>query len=83
MGLVPLKVAIWGPFVLINFEALSEDEALDTKSVGEEWLGNAAEILSANGVDTSLKYICTRTYTLDCNWKVCLQLSVSILVQPF
>ncbi|KAL8483783.1 hypothetical protein ACS0TY_026463 [Phlomoides rotata] len=66
MGLVPLKVAIWGPFVLINCEA----EDVDTKNVGEEWLGNAAEVLRANGVDTSLKYICSRTYTIDCNWKV-------------
>lgn len=78
MGLVPLKVAIWGPFVLINFGVMS-NEGLDTKAVGNEWLGSAAEILSANGVDTSLKYVCRRAYALECNWKVWLEHSLPIL----
>lgn len=69
MGLVQLKVAIWGPFVLINFGVMPNDSP-DLERVGNEWLGDAAEILSANGVDTSLKYVCRRTYTLECNWKV-------------
>lgn len=69
MGLVPIKVAIWGPFVLINFGATSNDSPY-SEGVGNEWLGDAAEILSANGVDTSLKYLCRRTYILECNWKV-------------
>lgn len=69
MGLVPLKVAIWGSFVLINSGVMSNDN-LDSKGMGNEWLGDAAEIMSANGVDTSLKYVCRRTYMLECNWKV-------------
>ncbi|KAH6837914.1 choline monooxygenase [Perilla frutescens var. hirtella] len=69
MGLVPLRVAIWGPFVLINFGVKSNDSP-NLKGVGNEWLGDAAEIMSANGVDTSLKYVCRRTYMLECNWKV-------------
>ncbi|XP_057786327.1 choline monooxygenase, chloroplastic [Salvia miltiorrhiza] len=69
MGLVPLKVAIWGPFILINFGVTSNDSH-DSEGVGNEWLGDAAQILSANGVDASLQYVCRRTYTLECNWKV-------------
>ncbi|KAI3443396.1 hypothetical protein Pfo_000061 [Paulownia fortunei] len=70
MGLVPLKIAIWGPFVLINFEGVMQKEGLGTEAVGNEWLGSAADILGANGVDTSLDYVCRRVYTLECNWKV-------------
>ncbi|KAL0302403.1 UNVERIFIED_CONTAM: Choline monooxygenase, chloroplastic [Sesamum angustifolium] len=71
MGLVQLKVSIWGPFVLINFDGgMMPQEGLDTNGVGHEWLGSTAEILSSNGVDTSLVYVCRRVYTLECNWKV-------------
>ncbi|GFP91783.1 choline monooxygenase chloroplastic [Phtheirospermum japonicum] len=70
MGLVPLKVAIWGPFVLISFDGVLPNEHFDTENVSNEWLGIAAEILSTNGIDTSLDYVCRRVYTLDCNWKV-------------
>ncbi|XP_073034468.1 choline monooxygenase, chloroplastic [Primulina eburnea] len=71
MGLVPLKVAIWGPFVLINFNEETRHEGeVDSQVVGDEWLGSTAEILSNNGVDTSLDYVCRRTYTIECNWKV-------------
>ncbi|KAK6139762.1 hypothetical protein DH2020_026522 [Rehmannia glutinosa] len=69
MGLVPLKVAVWGPFVLINFDGVSPNEDPGTEAVGNEWLGSAAEILSSSGVDT-LDYVCRRVYTLECNWKV-------------
>ncbi|CAA0821443.1 Choline monooxygenase- chloroplastic [Striga hermonthica] len=70
MGLIPLKVAIWGPFVLINLDEVRTNEYIDTKAVGNEWLGSAAGVLSSGGVDTSLDYVCRRIYTLDCNWKV-------------
>ncbi|KAK6147408.1 hypothetical protein DH2020_018320 [Rehmannia glutinosa] len=70
MGLVPLKVAVWGPFVLINFDGVSPNEDPGTEAVGNEWLGSAAEILRSSGVDTSLDYVCRRVYTLECNWKV-------------
>lgn len=71
MGLLPLKVAKWGPFVLLNFEGgENPKENVDTINVGSEWLGSAAEILSSNGIDTSLDFLCRRVYTLECNWKV-------------
>ncbi|KAG8376410.1 hypothetical protein BUALT_Bualt09G0060600 [Buddleja alternifolia] len=72
MGLIPLKVAIWGPFVLINFEGgvVPKEGIVDANVVGYEWLGSTAEIVSANGIDTSLDYVCRRVYTLECNWKV-------------
>ncbi|KAK4483759.1 hypothetical protein RD792_010961 [Penstemon davidsonii] len=70
MGLVPLKVVVWGPFILINFEEVLSKENVDTKTVSNEWLGSTAEMLSANGVDTSLDFVCRRVYTLECNWKV-------------
>lgn len=82
MGLVPLKVAVWGPFVLINFDGgMRHEEEVDTQAVGNEWLGSSstAEILSTNGVDTSLDYICRRTYTIECNWKVGFQEKISVL----
>ncbi|CAA2986633.1 choline monooxygenase, chloroplastic isoform X1 [Olea europaea subsp. europaea] len=70
MGLVPIRVAIWGPFVLLNFEGGLPKEDFDANVVGNEWLGTPAGLLSANGVDTSLDYICRREYTIECNWKV-------------
>ncbi|XP_057422414.1 choline monooxygenase, chloroplastic isoform X3 [Lotus japonicus] len=70
-GLIPIKVATWGPFVLLNLEKenLSQKEA-DHHNVAEEWLGSCSEILSTNGVDSSLSYVCRREYTIDCNWKM-------------
>nr|GMD76022.1 choline monooxygenase, chloroplastic [Ipomoea batatas] len=71
MGLIPLKVAIWGPFVLLNFDAaVSPEHKSETVSVGNEWLGSSSEILIANGIDSSLSYVCRREYTIECNWKV-------------
>ncbi|KAK1434804.1 hypothetical protein QVD17_00558 [Tagetes erecta] len=70
-GLVPLRVAIWGPFILLNFETkVSSQKGYDDDDVGTEWLGSASKILSTNGVDTSLSYLCRREYTIECNWKV-------------
>lgn len=71
MGLVPLRVAIWGPFVLVNFEnGVAPKDVPDSKAVSNEWLGTAEDLLSANGVDTLLDFVCRRVYNLDCNWKV-------------
>ncbi|TKW22887.1 hypothetical protein SEVIR_4G257300v4 [Setaria viridis] len=68
-GLVPIKVATWGPFVLARFDDEStEDDSGDV--VGNEWLGSASELLSTNGIDTSLPHICRREYIINCNWKV-------------
>ncbi|XP_015889685.3 choline monooxygenase, chloroplastic isoform X2 [Ziziphus jujuba] len=66
-GLIPIKVATWGPFVLLNME---QDVDSDEDIVAEEWLGSSSELLSSNGVDSSLSYVCRREYTIECNWKV-------------
>ncbi|KAI3782270.1 hypothetical protein L2E82_12310 [Cichorium intybus] len=68
-GLVPLRVAIWGPFILVDLEKKAFDFQ-DSDDVGMEWLGSSSKILSTNGVDTSLSYLCRREYTIECNWKV-------------
>lgn len=69
-GLVPLKVATWGPFVLLNMEKEAVPQEVDSNVVANEWLGGSSEILSVNGVDSSLSYLCRREYTIECNWKV-------------
>lgn len=48
-----------------------KDKFDEHDDVGMEWLGSTSEILSTNGVDTSLSYLCRREYTIECNWKVC------------
>lgn len=45
-------------------------EEVDCGSLENDWLGSSAGLLSANGVDNSLSYICRHEYTLECNWKV-------------
>uniref|UniRef100_A0A803MKC3 Choline monooxygenase, chloroplastic n=1 Tax=Chenopodium quinoa TaxID=63459 RepID=A0A803MKC3_CHEQI len=67
-GLVPISIATWGPFIAINL-GVSKKE-VDFGSMENDWLGSSAGLLSSNGVDTSLSYICRREYTLECNWKV-------------
>lgn len=68
---MPLEVATWGPFVLLNMgkEAVHQEE-VDSNVVAKEWLGGSSEILSINGIDSSLSYLCRREYTIECNWKV-------------
>lgn len=71
MGLIPLRVATWGPFVLLNVDndtsPLNEPE---NRRVENEWLGRSSDILSIGGIDSSLSYVCRREYTIECNWKV-------------
>ncbi|XP_064974063.1 choline monooxygenase, chloroplastic-like isoform X2 [Musa acuminata AAA Group] len=70
-GLIPLAVATWGPFVLIRFDRHPvPQQNCCTKTVENEWLGSASNILSTNGIDSSLKHVCRREYTVQCNWKV-------------
>ncbi|OVA07519.1 hypothetical protein BVC80_37g5 [Macleaya cordata] len=70
-GLIPLQVATWGPFILINLdENIQPQQRADSKMVENEWLGNCSEILSTNGIDSSLSFVCRREYTIECNWKV-------------
>ncbi|CAH8274878.1 unnamed protein product [Arabidopsis lyrata] len=72
MGLKPLKVAVWGHFVLLKVtQATSRDGEVETDGlVASEWLGTSVGRLSQGGVDSPLSYICRREYTIDCNWKV-------------
>ncbi|KAG2241674.1 hypothetical protein Bca52824_090247 [Brassica carinata] len=73
MGLRPLRVAVWGPFVLlkVNQDKSKKEEDFESDgSVASEWLGSSAGRLSEGGVDSTLSFICRREYTIDCNWKV-------------
>ncbi|KAG7545672.1 Aromatic-ring-hydroxylating dioxygenase alpha subunit C-terminal domain [Arabidopsis suecica] len=72
MGLKPLKVAVWGPFVLLKVtQDTSRDGEVETDGlVASEWLGTSVGRLSQGGVDSPLSFICRREYTIDCNWKV-------------
>ncbi|XP_022135574.1 choline monooxygenase, chloroplastic isoform X2 [Momordica charantia] len=70
-GLIPLLVATWGPFVLLNLDKeLPSEQEVDEDKVAREWLGSCVDVLSLNGVNTSLSYVCRREYTIECNWKV-------------
>ncbi|XP_002981049.2 choline monooxygenase, chloroplastic isoform X1 [Selaginella moellendorffii] len=64
-GLVPIQVAAWGPFVLINLDAQANQEL-----VAVEWLGSSSDLLVAAGIDRSLRHVARRDYVIDCNWKV-------------
>ncbi|ESQ54249.1 hypothetical protein EUTSA_v10025251mg [Eutrema salsugineum] len=72
MGLKPLRVAVWGPFVLMKVaQATSRKGEVESDGlVASEWLGTCVGKLSQGGVDSSLTFICRREYTIDCNWKV-------------
>jgi choline monooxygenase len=72
MGLKPLRVAVWGPFVLLKVTAATsrKGEVETDELVASEWLGTSVGRLSQGGVDSPLSYICRREYTIDCNWKV-------------
>ncbi|XP_057748396.1 choline monooxygenase, chloroplastic [Arachis stenosperma] len=70
-GLIPIKVSTWGPFILLNLEKESLPlTEIDSTYVAKEWLGSCSEILSTNGIDSPLSYVCRREYTIECNWKV-------------
>ncbi|XP_068647672.1 choline monooxygenase, chloroplastic-like isoform X2 [Aristolochia californica] len=70
-GLIPINVATWGPFVLINLDKdILPQKDVSSKAVGSEWLGNSLEILGTIGFNSSLKHVCRREYTIECNWKV-------------
>ncbi|XP_010046909.2 choline monooxygenase, chloroplastic [Eucalyptus grandis] len=70
-GLIPLKVATWGPFVLLNFEKdVSPDQEVESDIAAKEWTGSCVDILGNNCIDPSLTYLCRREYILECNWKV-------------
>lgn len=67
-GLVPIRTATWGPFVLIS---LAESKASEASSdVEEGWLGSAGPTLSSAGIDSTMQHVATREYVIKCNWKV-------------
>jgi len=69
-GLVPIRVATWGLFVIVN---LAESKASEAGSTAEEvWLGSAGPALTAAGINSSLQHVATREYVMSCNWKVTL-----------
>uniref|UniRef100_A0A0E0E5W8 Choline monooxygenase, chloroplastic n=1 Tax=Oryza meridionalis TaxID=40149 RepID=A0A0E0E5W8_9ORYZ len=74
-GLIPIKVATWGPFVLAKFDSGFSQETADN-TVGDEWLGSASDLLSTIGIDISLPHICRREYIIECNWKTYERVSV-------
>lgn len=39
-------------------------------AVEKEWLGSAGKALTDAKIDSSLRHIKTREYTVNCNWKV-------------
>ncbi|KAI7748741.1 hypothetical protein M8C21_020975 [Ambrosia artemisiifolia] len=45
-GLIPLRVAVWGPFILLNLEKDSFSKQGCDDDVGMEWLGSASNILT-------------------------------------
>uniref|UniRef100_A0A7C9CTR8 Choline monooxygenase, chloroplastic n=1 Tax=Opuntia streptacantha TaxID=393608 RepID=A0A7C9CTR8_OPUST len=67
-GLVPIRVATWGPFVIINLS--TSQQKADYDDYENDWLGSSSKLLSAGGVDSSLSYVGRREYTIECNWKV-------------
>ncbi|KDP36056.1 hypothetical protein JCGZ_10308 [Jatropha curcas] len=70
-GLIPINVATWGPFILLNVEKESKlQQGVEGSMVENEWLGSCSEILKNGGVDSSLNHVCRRVYNMECNWKV-------------
>ncbi|ESW04857.1 hypothetical protein PHAVU_011G131100 [Phaseolus vulgaris] len=70
-GLLPIKAATWGPFVLLNLEKENvSQKKVDSHNVSKEWQDSCSEVLSSSGIDSSLSYVCRREYTIECNWKV-------------
>lgn len=66
LGLAPLKVAEWGPFILISL-----DRSLDANAdVGTEWIGKSAEDVKAHAFDPNLKFTHRSEFPMECNWKV-------------
>ncbi|KAG9456165.1 hypothetical protein H6P81_000673 [Aristolochia fimbriata] len=75
-GLIPINVASWGPFILINLDkdTVPDQKGVSSEALGNEWLGrNSSQILGGSsiiGFNSSLKHVRRRQYTIECNWKV-------------
>jgi choline monooxygenase len=61
MGLVPIPLKVWGPFVLLNFSKTPQELPADLEIL----LGK----MKSTGFE-KLKFICRRSYEFNCNWKV-------------
>lgn len=70
MGLIPLQVATWGPFVLLKVENGGSTDKSDSNSIELDWIGNSSDMVVSGGVDPSLSFVSRREYIIDCNWKV-------------
>ena len=63
LGLVPVAVDTWGPFVFINPDT-------DAGPLSDA-LGDLPEVVAANGLDVDVLRFHTRVpYTIDANWKI-------------
>ncbi|CAN6451082.1 unnamed protein product [Victoria cruziana] len=69
-SLHPINLTTWGPFVLLNFNGQLRDEESNGETVGKSWLGSCSDILISGGISDSLKHVCRREYSINCNWKV-------------
>ena len=67
LGLVPVAVDEWGPFVFVNPDRDAEPLAA--------WLGELPELLAAGGVDVDALRFHARVESAEyaCNWKVCVE----------
>ncbi|KAK9817021.1 hypothetical protein WJX72_008478 [[Myrmecia] bisecta] len=73
MGLVPIQVDTWGQLIFLHFGAATETTA--HREAGQllslrDWLGRGGEAMQACGMADQLQHVATRTYDLNCNWKV-------------
>ncbi|KAK9806625.1 hypothetical protein WJX73_001477 [Symbiochloris irregularis] len=67
-GLVPMRAATWGHFVFVQPCLPSSREKVESL---EEHLGAAGPELRAAGMaDEDLVHVASRSYHLNCNWKV-------------
>jgi choline monooxygenase len=66
LGLVPVAVDTWGPFVFVNPDA--------TCSTLEEHLGDLPQLIAEGGVDVDVLVFHQRAETeYEANWKVCVE----------
>ena len=67
LGLVPVSVDAWGPFVFVN----PDPEPLPLA----DWLGELPELLDADGVDVAALRFHARAESREyaCNWKICVE----------
>ncbi|ACO70191.1 chloroplast envelope protein translocase family, partial [Micromonas commoda] len=76
-GLKPIRVAEWGPFVMLRLgdpaTEEEEEEEEEEEAPIEAWMGpDVAAKISASWSDDpkSMRFVARREYRLRCNWKV-------------